>query len=238
MIFSQCNNSGLEAELDPNTFADIAEDYGIFVKYDYSESFFPHNWLEPPISAHGLQIAHAEAARMEPIINDFLSQFSYAFLQMNLHKIYLLKRLYLYDRENHSGTTSKTDIYIINRTYPSDDLLGRLHFMFSYMLFRNHGDNFFPSEEWNAINDSEFTYGRFTIDGTEVRFLSTEEVQTLGLLEKQSLNSMQADFSMFAYWIFSKPEELQELCEKHEKIKEKYNLVKQFYDNMNSGVEF
>lgn len=232
VIFSQCNDSEVE-ELDPNTFAEIEENHGIHVMYEYSERFFPNDWLQPPISAHGQQIAYAEVGRMEPIINDFLAQYSYAFLQVNLHKIHLLKRLYLYDREYHAGAYGKTDIYLNNHAHTSDYLLGKLHNLFSYMLYRNYGPNFFPTEEWSAINDSEFKYGV-----TEVTYLSTEELMAIGLLEKYSMNSIEADFTVFVDWIFSKPEKLQELCEKHDKIREKYNLVIQFYDQMNSGVEF
>ncbi|XOV91448.1 MAG: hypothetical protein ACFHWX_14670 [Bacteroidota bacterium] len=231
LIFSQCKDSDVE-EFDPNTFAEIDENYGIHVMFEYSESFFPKNWLQPPISARGLQIAYAEAGRMEPIINDFLSPYSYAFLQVNLHKIHLLKRLYLYDRE-HYDTYSLTDIYLIVHAQDYDYLLGRLHVLFSYMLYRNYGPNFFPTEEWNAINDPEFTYGR-----TEAINLSTEERRTKGLLELSSIYTLESDFYSFVKWMFTKPEELQELCNKYDKIREKYNLVIQFYDQMNSGVEF
>ncbi|MEQ9220896.1 MAG: hypothetical protein RLO17_22770 [Cyclobacteriaceae bacterium] len=232
VIFSQCNNE-LEEALDPNTFTEIEENYGIHVMYEYSERFFPNEWLQPPISAYGHQIDYFEVGRMEPIINDFLSQYSYAFLQVNLHKIHLLKRLYFYDRENHGGGYSKTDIYLIVHAQDYDYLLGKLHHLFSRMLYRNYGPNFFPTKEWSAINDSEFKYG-----ATEAIDLSTEERRTKGLLEQASVYSIESDFNVFVNWIFTKPEKLQEICEKYDKIREKYNLVIQFYDQMNSGVEF
>lgn len=231
VIFSQCKDSEVEG-LDPNAFDEIAENYGIHVKYEYSESFFPYNWLQPPMSAFGHQVDHFEVGRMEPIINDFLSPYSFAFLQVNLHKIHLLKRLYIYDREQ-GDTYSMTDIYLIIHAQDYDYLLGRLHVLFSHMLYRNYGPNFFPTEEWNAINDSEFKYGR-----TEAINLSTEERRTMGLLELSSVYTLQSDFYSFVNWMFTKPEELKEVCNKYEKIKEKYNLVIQFYDSMNSGVEF
>ncbi|XOV91447.1 MAG: hypothetical protein ACFHWX_14660 [Bacteroidota bacterium] len=232
VMFSQCKDSDVE-EFDPNTFAEIEENYGIYVKYEYSESFFPKNWLQPPISANGYQLDYFEAGRMEPIIDDFLSPYSYAFLQVNLHKIYLLKKLFFYERTVAIGTYSQTDIYLIVHAQDSDYLLGELHKLFFEMLYRNYGPNFFPTEEWNAVNDSEFTYG-----GTDLLNLSTEERREKGLLGQMSIWSMESDFKVFVDWIFTRPEELQELCNKYDKIREKYNLVIQFYDQMNSGVEF
>ncbi len=241
MLFAQCEKPELEesdSENNSTLFAELQSKYDINIHYLYSKSFFPDSWLAPPINGYGVEIENSEAERMVHIIDDCLSQYSDIFLSANLKDIFLLKRLYFYDK-SYGGTSSNKGIYITNDGYSNDFLLARLHSEFSSILYRNY--NFlFPLEEWNTINSSEFEYVGSGVDllGQGDLYGQTEELLINGFLVKYSTSSMENDYKMFVDWLFTKPDELQVLIQKYDKIREKYNLVIRFYSQINSGVEF
>ena len=241
MLFASCEKPELDesdSENNSSLFAELESTYDLNIHYLYSESFFPDSWLAPPINAYGVEIEYSEAERMVKIIDDCLSQYSDIFLSSNLEDIFLLKRLYFYDM-SFGGTSSNTGIYITNDRYSNEFLLARLHSEFSSILYRNYS-SLFPFEEWNRINSSEFEYVGSGVDllGQDDLYGQTEELLINGFLVKYSASSMENDFNMIVDWIFTKPNELHELIQNYDKIREKYNLVIRFYSQINSGVDF
>lgn len=235
MIMYSCQK---DDEINRIIFNELQKTYDININFEYSESFFPATWIEPPISVYGIQIKYSEAERMEQIIEDCLQRYSKLFLNTNLKDIYLLKRMYLYDK-SFGGTYTQTGIYITNDGYSYEYLLGGLHHEFSSIIYTNY-NSLFPFEEWNTINSSEFEYIGAGLDllGQDDVWNQTEELLTNGFLMKYSTSSMENDFNMLVYWMFTKPNEILALSKNYDKIREKYNLVLHFYDQIDSGVEF
>lgn len=219
-------------------FLRIKDSYNLNVHYKYSKKIFPKPWLEAPISGYGTQIDFSEAKRMEAIINDSFSRYSKEFINSNLTDIYLLKEMYFYNKP-FGGTSSEKGIYICNDGGTYDNLLALMHSEFSSILYRNY-QSLFPVKEWNKINKPNFKYvgSGVSLLGQKNLDEQTEELLSNGFLVKYSTSSMEQDFNMFVRWIFTKPNELQKIANRHNKIKNKYNLVIDFYNEINSKVEF
>ena len=232
--FTQCET----LEERHGFFPEIHKTYAVKVNYEFSESIFPKHWLEPPISGMGEQIDSSVALGMKQIIVDFLSSYSTKFINTNLDEVYLLKGMYFY-YEIYGGTYFKKRIYIVNDGTYEDRMLANLHHEFSSILLKRYS-NLFPFKEWYGINESEFKYlgngiemlGQSDLDD------QSDELLSSGFLSKYATSSLENDFNVFAQWIFTKPNELSELCTNHEKINEKHKLVMTFYNQIDSGVDF
>ncbi len=232
IIFSQ------ENKFQSNMFFEIQKTYDVNINYNYSTAFFPKSWLTPRISANGIQIELFEAKRMIPIIEQFLSKYSKPFLKTNIKDIYILKSMYFFNKK-FGGTSASKGIYISNNGSSEDFLLALMHSEFSSILFRNY-KSLFPFKEWNEINESNFLYvgnGVEMLDENDL-YGQTTSLLTNGFIVKYAMSSIENDFNMMIHCIFTKPNELKVLITKYEKIKQKYELVLRFYNQINSGVEF
>ena len=125
-------------------------------------------------------------------------------------------------------------MYITCRTqaqgYDKPYLSATLHREFSSILLRNYKHNF-PKEAWEAANVPGWKYGGTGIEmlGRKDLFDQSDELLSKGFLITYSQSSMENDFNEFAAWAFTKPNHLQELASKYERINEKYRLTTNFY---------
>jgi len=233
LILLGCNRTEYKFDY---LFSDIEDKYNIKVHHHYSDDFIPKSWTKPPISGIGEQIDTKEVKRMPTIIDSFLTKYSENFITENLSHIYLLKKMHFYGK-NYGGTCHYSSIYIANNHKTENILLGTMHSEFSSILLKNHKDKF-PFQKWKSINDSNFKYIGRGVDmlGQDNLDEQNEYLLSQGFIVRYGISSLENDFNMFVDWMFTHPEDIKKLAIKHKRIRDKYEIVLQFYSDINARV--
>ncbi|MDD4855048.1 MAG: putative zinc-binding metallopeptidase [Sulfuricurvum sp.] len=220
--------------------AQIYHDYGVRVLYKYDrDQYFGMKSKLPPVNAEGEQLSDEEILRILPIIREFLSVYSKDLIAKNLKVIYLTKKLFLFGK-SFGASYGGTGLYIksegINKGFTNEFLLGTMHAEFSSILMKNYT---FPEKAWKSKNPSNFQYvgnGRDML-GTGISYSQTPELLAKGLICEYAQASVEEDFNMMVYWLFTKPNELKALAKKYPIINSKLLLVIDFYQHaMNSQI--
>jgi Putative zinc-binding metallo-peptidase len=219
----------------------IKETYDVEVHYVYKpKENFPPSWLESPNLVRGRQPSLREVERFIPLVDTFLSTYSRTVINKNLKHIYLISEFYLYGK-SYGGTYDKSSLYINSKAAnkePSDlFLLSVMHHEFSSILMKNYK---FPKEEWLAINLPGFKYsgsGREML-GQPNLYSQSEEWLSNGFLVKYSQSSLENDFNMLAFWLFTRTSQLRELGWEHIKLQRKIDLAIDFYKSIDEGLNF
>jgi hypothetical protein len=222
--------------------AQIYRDYGVRVLYQYDrDQYFGMKSKSPPINAQGEQLSGDEILRILPIIREFLSIYSKDVIAKNLKVIYLTKKLFLFGK-SFGASYGGTGLYIksegINKGFTNEFLLGTMHAEFSSILMKNYA---FPENAWKSKNPSNFHYvgnGRDML-GTGSSYSQTPELLTNGLICEYAQASVEEDFNMMVYWLFTKPNQLKALAKKYPIINSKLLLVIDFYQHaVKSRIKF
>ncbi len=221
--------------------ASIKSKYNVQVHHFYSvEDYFPASWRKAPISARGRQLALEEVARLLPIIERFLSTYPKTVLSDNLADIYLLAELHFYGKI-YGATNSQSGLYIKSegnrKGFSNSFLLRTMHAEFSSILMRNHE---FPEEKWRMDNAADFEYrgtGREMLGETDL-YRQTSELLSQGFIVKYAQSSVENDFNMIAYWLFTDRDRLRQLARKYPRIKAKMELAINFYKSIDGRFDF
>jgi len=109
-----------------------------------------------------------------------------------------------------------------------------MHHEFSHILFFH---NSFPTHEWEKVNPTGWTYIGSGWDLIGKRRTSARSPERLekGFLEKYAEASLEEDFSVFAEWIFTRPDQLAEYASRYERIQRKADISAAFYRRI--GIE-
>lgn len=229
-----------QAEIDVK-IATIKSKYGVQIHRVYSvEDYFPERWRKAPISARGGQLALDEVGRLLPIIDQFLSRYPKTVLSDNLANIYLLAELRFYGK-SYGATNSRSGLYIKTQAkakgYTNSFLLQRMHSEFSSILMRNHE---FPEEEWRMANAAGFEYrgsGQQMLGETNL-YGQSSNLLSQGFIVKYAQSSVENDFNMIAYRLFTEQDELQQLARRYPRIKTKVGLAINFYASIDGRFDF
>lgn len=212
--------------------AQIYHDYGVRVLYKYDrDQYFGMKSKSPPINAQGAQIPDDEILRLLPIIKEFLGFYPKEVIAKNLKVLYLTKELILYGK-SFGASYGKTGLYIRNehknKKYDKSFLLGTMHSEFSSILMKNY---FFSETVWKGANRGDFEYignGKDML-GRGDSYTQTSELLSKGLICKYAQASVEEDFNMIVFWLFTKPNELKALANKYPIINSKMWMVIDFY---------
>jgi hypothetical protein len=222
--------------------AQIDSDYGVRILYQYDrDKYFGMKSKSPPINAQGAQMSDEEILRLLPIIRDFLAFYPKEVISKNLKKIYLSKELILYGKI-FGGSYGKSGIYIKNehknKKYDKEFLLGTMHAEFSSILMNNY---FFSENVWKGANPSNFQYvgnGKDMLNISNA-YGNTPEMLSKGFICTYAQASVEEDFNMMVYWLFTKPNELKALAKKYPIINSKMWMVIDFYQlSVDSRIKF
>ncbi len=215
--------------------------YDVQVHYTYNrERFFPEAWKRRPIDASGSQMDRREIRRLLEITREFLSQYPQDVLKENLRDIYFVKRMRFYGKP-FGGTYANAAIYMDNqgrrRGYTDQFLLSTMHSEFSSILLANYRRQF-PKGQWTSLNPEGFEYG-----GTGVEMLGQPDIfgqrgrmLEEGFLVKYCRSSLENDFNMYAFWAFTRGDELTKLAREHHKIGAKFALFTDFYNTVSPDI--
>ncbi|OHD88680.1 putative zinc-binding metallopeptidase [Sulfuricurvum sp. RIFCSPLOWO2_12_FULL_43_24] len=220
----------------------IYHDYGVRVLYQYDrDQYFGMKSKAPPINAQGEQMSDAEILRLLPIIKEFLGFYPKEVIVKNLKVLYLTKELILYGK-SFGASYGKTGLYIKNehksKKYDKSFLLGTMHSEFSSILMKNY---FFSEDVWKGANRGDFEYignGKDMLGGGD-SYTQTSELLSKGLICKYAQASVEEDFNMIVFWLFTKPNELKVLAKKYPIINSKMWMVIDFYQlSVDSRIKF
>jgi hypothetical protein len=230
---------------EPNTIEAMVDrikrNYGVSVRHKYNAAaFFPARWLRPPISGEGSQMPPEEITRVLGAVEKFLSAYPREVLKKNLMDIYLISGMKFYGK-GFGAAYSSSAIYVNSegesKGYTEQFLLSQMHSELSSIFLMNYAAEF-SEETWKAINLAGWEYNGTGVEmlGQEDIFAQTDELLSRGFLVKYSQSSIENDVNMFAFWAFTKPEQLRELTSKYDRIDRKYRLVVQFYKKIDPGI--
>ncbi|MBV1872218.1 MAG: hypothetical protein KUG83_06690 [Gammaproteobacteria bacterium] len=211
--------------------------YNIIIKHGVAEEAIPDYWLLPPSSATAEPIEKANLNRFIKNLERELEKYPVEVIKQNLSTIYLFKELSFYG-VGYGGTSIGNSIYLtggaIEEGYDNTYMANVFHHELSSIFFRDHP---FPKEAWSSINPEEFAY----VDSyNEVLAAVTEANESgdnvgsheEGFVSKYGQSTLENDFNMYAEMIFMDPQKLKSLSEKYPRVRQKYELTKNFYTSM------
>lgn len=221
--------------------ASIQTEFNVQVHYQYDTNlFFPAEWQIPSLALDASEIEVAEAARMMPIIRQFLAAHPVSVVSKDLDHIYLLGKL-SFRGKAYGGTHKDKSMYIVcngeaNR-YDTEFMLCRLHSEFSSILFEHYP---FPTNSWHQLNPVGFFYSGngFEMLGNSSCYDRTDRSCSDGFLVNYCRTSLENDFNMISSWLFTKKNELDALSQQYGKIQQKQAMAEQFYVSVSAEYSF
>jgi hypothetical protein len=212
----------------------IKQLYGVNIHYEYvPKSFFPRH-----PSARGSQARVKNIPSTLSLVEEFLSKYPKEVISRNLTHLFILGTLEFFGKR-YGGTYIDSAIYVSTGgflKYSDSSLLGLMHAEFSSILLQNYE---FPSKEWEAINKPTWRYfgSGFEMLGRMDQYHQIDELLENGFLDGYSQASLEEDVNIFVDWIFTKPERLQKLTAKYERIQKKHQLVMKFYKSIDPRID-
>lgn len=236
--------SSLSAEIDADDLdlklAELETRYHVQIHYRYDPStFFPPEWTAPALDILAEEIHWKDAEALAPALQQFLAAHPAAVLEGHLEHIYLLGRLSFHGRD-YGSTYAENSIYVVwdrSRKYTLPFVLERLHSEFSSILREQY---VFPTDRWMHANPPNFRYTGtgFEMLGDNDIYASTEQHWADGFLYTYSRSSMENDFNMISAWLFTKPEELDDIASQSTRIRRKIMLAEEFYRSVSDQYAF
>lgn len=223
--------------------AEISKQYGLVVKYGDPTKFFippaPPASNDPEIGFYiGPSNAHSALIALQGI-QTALKKYPKNFILKHLKAIFIPGILKLYNVEV-GGTLFQSWIYI--SATPDSDFFGSLmyekilHHEFSSIVMDSAA---FPVDKWCAINEPSFKYLAKTIDivyatkgKSRNEKKSAQQWYKLGFVHSYGMSSIHNDFNMYAELAMAEPKKLIQLVKQYPKIREKTQILVDFYSNL------
>jgi len=223
-----------------NIFSKIESKYQIKVRYHIDKTFFPEQWLEPPISAKACELGYDEIERFPMILESALSRYPIDMIKNHLRGIYLTKEIKFFNTSY--GATSSTDIVYLNSKgkasgYTDEYIMSTLHHEIAHVLYYKY---VFPGKKWLACNPKGFKYkgiadgGREAIKKGKDSLLGAERFYRQGFLNEYATSSMEEDFCVFSEEILNNPKRFFILLKNYPIINKKFKIWLSFYNSVNN----
>lgn len=213
---------------------EIEGQYGIEIKYDIADIAIPELWRKPPAGGTAKAITLANLCRYLPILSRELKKYPVDIIRLNLSNIFLLSHLSFYGVP-YGGTSLGRDLFLTggdrNKGYDDIYLASLFHHEISSIFFRAYH---FPENAWSAINPPGTFYAK-----SDQQLLKTiandnylavnEKLYQQGFLAQYGHSTLENDFNLYAEMAFTQPEKLSDLAEKYPRVRQKADLMKNFY---------
>lgn len=212
---------------------------GVKVIFNYSASIFPPSWQVSPIYAKGEPVVPSETKRCKLSATRALSKYPASLLKLNLTAVYYLKSMKFYN-VGYGGTNSNNALYLTDdgasMGYTDLYMEQTFHHEFSSILFRNNA-SFLDTSAWMKANVPEFDYNDPEKGVGAIRNnKSSQEFDSLlcskGFLTQYALSGMENDINTVAQNLFSPSEGFWNYVERFTRIKQKVNLLINFYNRL------
>ena len=216
------------------------EKIDIPIEVKVTEKTFPEDWKSEEINSHGEDLASDEVSRSLKIIKKALKKYPEEVLKQNLVKIYVLKRIEFFG-VGYGGTNSNDIVYVTNNGisegYTDEYLEKTFHHEFSSILLRNYPD-LFPEKKWKAINTADYKDESGGVEAIRSNAAGTDfsdELMKQGFLYQYAMTDLENDLNSFAENIFCQKEDYKSFVLKYLKIKQKQDLIIEFYQKINEN---
>ena len=207
------------------------------IRFKVEDKMFPSDWYNKEINAKAKDLSLSEIERSKNIIINALKKYPEDVL-ITLNKTYVLGYLSFYGVE-YGGTNSSDCVYITNKGVKAGftDLYikNSFHHEFSHILLRSYS-SFLNTELWENINPKNFKYlgtGVEAIKEGKASEVYDSSLNEKGFLYKYAQSNLEEDFGSFAENIFVNDPLFWKAIDKYPKLKEKFNLVVDFYHSIN-----
>ena len=205
-----------------------------------SKQYFTDEWNNDFVHPKATPINDGQLLRFLTILPDELKKYPASLIKSDLHAIALSSLLSLYGIE-YGGSNSGKRIYMTVLSPEqgnTDEYLRRtIHHEFSSILIRDHK---FPLKEWRAslpagvkYNDSIDKEVKTIESGRDISLASSKLLEQ-GFLSSYGLTNYINDVNTYAELLFVEPNELKRLSNKYKTIRVKYDLLIDFYKNLDS----
>jgi len=216
----------------------ITQDNPVPVITTSTQSIFPQTWSANHINAQAETLRPEEFKRSEQILKAATSKYPARFLQRNLSTIYVLHSL-KYSGISASGTNSNKNIYIANRGseqgFSNTWVEGTFHAEFSSILLRKFAYHL-NKKFWHKLNGKNFSYGKSGVAAIKNQKYSKVFDQLShknGFLYQYATSTFENDFNSIAQQLFIGNKDFWLIVNEYGKLKDKTDLVIDFYGKLN-----
>ncbi|HSV95989.1 MAG TPA: putative zinc-binding metallopeptidase [Spirochaetota bacterium] len=209
--------------------------YGLSVRYEIGEGFFPPEWLEAPISAQATAIPENEIKRTLSLATGALRIYPDTVVKKHLRAIHLAGGFTFYGL-NFGATSADDCIYLCNAGtadgYTDRYILRAFHHEFAHILYAKH---VFPLDEWSACNPPGFAYLGGNDGGVEAirkgadSLVGDERLYGMGFLAEYAMSSPEEDLCVYSEMILGAGEEFAGIMNRHNAVKRKYAIWRKYY---------
>lgn len=213
---------------------EIELQYGVEIKYDVGEKAIPELWRKPPSNGAAEPIDRFNLCRHIKNLSRELEKYPVNVIRRDLSTIYLFSSLSFYGVQ-YGGTSLDSSIYLTggakSEGYNDTYFARLLHHEISSILFKAYR---FPKEIWSSINPHDFLYAE--TDKQVLRAIANGDdsegdakLYHKGFLSRYAYSTLENDFNLYAEMAFTHPQQLKGLADKYPKIRQKVELMKNFY---------
>ena len=212
---------------------------GIAIRYKFSLSNFPSEWLSSPISAQGDPMLKSEIYRSGKVMETSLSKYPGDVLRQNLDAVYFLGQMKFFD-VSYGGTNSNTAVYLVNNGkahgYSDKYLEQTFHHEFSSILMRNF-PQYLDTVVWKSYNEPGFEYNDPENGVGAIRNnMSSQELDSVfckkGIATQYASSSIENDLNTLAQNLFSPEENFWNYVDHFPRLRKKVNLLINFYSKL------
>lgn len=208
---------------------DIFPDQDIISIYDGKKQILPSSWLS------GKSKVRVDKPDINKVNNDMkdlekaLSKYPSNLIKNEVSNVYLVGNIFS-GRASFYGTNSRTNLYIASKD--NNEIEKTFHHEFSSILLRNNPQHF-DKYSWSKLNSESLSTSSENAMRSGFTSLDfNEKLLSKGYLSDYSLSNMENDFNMYAERLFAGEKEFWEIVDKYPKVKEKTDLVIDFYNKL------
>ena len=221
-----------------NKVYEIEKIYNIKITWDYQTNKPPFNIILPPSLIIDEKINLIQSYREINIIYNFLKSFPHDFIIKELSNILMFGSMHYNNSNSTIGGTidnSSKSLYLVNIGHSNEYLSGIIYHEFSHLIVQKYW-NTFPYDEWLKLNPPDFKYVPNGIKSTSDTYDTGDYYYKQGVIDNYASTNFNDDYAELAKWMFTKKNELKEILSENKILQAKYNLLKDFFLNINPKI--
>lgn len=220
------------------------EQTGVAVSFVFKDTIFPEDWYQKPISAYGESLLVEEEERTQGIIKEILNKYPVDFIKENLKQIYCFRNIRLYGYDYCPICSYHGIVYLVNdgekKGCSADYIEWAFHHELNHILVHNYNNDANSEiksiiEKWETGNPDSFSYGTGRLSSArnnKAGNYGDTNSYTGGCITTYGMLSFDDDIAEYAAALFTGRNALWDLPERFPHIKQKLNLLIEFYNTL------
>lgn len=197
--------------------------------YSGKEAIFPSDWHSSKIKAKATVADKDLLDAAKESLNKAFEKYPSDVIPKEVNNIYLVGKLNCFGAD-YTGTNSKESVYVA--TNNNSEIEKTFHHELSSILLRNNPEKF-DNYEWNSLSHGMATSSAGAINHGMNSVELNPQLYDKGFLTNYSLSNPENDFNMYAENLFAGGKEFWNIVDNNPKVKEKAELVINFYNKIN-----